>query len=190
VYLIVGLGNPGARYKDTRHNIGFQVIDLWSLDLGVRLKGRRFQSRNIRTRFQNQDIILLRPLTFMNLSGKSVKGCADFYDIESGKILVIHDDLDLPVGGIKVVGNGGAGGHKGVLSIIEYLGSVQFPRIKIGIGRPRYGEEIEDYVLSPFYRDENSIMEKAVKMAVRACELFVLEGIQTAMNEINFRKPG
>ena len=188
MYLIVGLGNPGSRYKDTRHNIGFGVIDLWSLDLGVRLVGRRFQSRNIRTRFQDQEIILLRPLTFMNLSGKSVKGCADYYDLESTKILVIHDDLDLPVGSLKVVRNGGAGGHKGVLSIIEHLDSMQFPRIKIGIGRPRYEENIEDYVLSPFYGDENGIMEKVVKTAVRACELAVSEGIQTAMNHVNCKK--
>jgi PTH1 family peptidyl-tRNA hydrolase len=190
VYLIVGLGNPGSRYRDTRHNVGFWVIDLWSQDLGVRLAGRRYQSRNVRTRFQDQDIILLCPQTFMNLSGKSVKGCSDYYHLESRKILVIHDDLDLPVGGIKVVREGGAGGHRGVLSVIEHLGSMQFPRIKIGIGRPRYGETIEDYVLSPFYQDEKNMMEKAVKMAVRACELFVSEGIETTMNHVNCMKFG
>jgi PTH1 family peptidyl-tRNA hydrolase len=185
VYIIVGLGNPGKRYSNTRHNIGFRVIDLWSRNMGVRLTGRRFQARNIRTKFQNQEIILLRPLTFMNQSGESVEACADYYDLERNNVLVVHDDLDLPAGRIRVVRNGGAGGHKGVSSIVEHLGTTQFPRIKIGIGRPRYGESAEDYVLAPCYSDEKTIMEKAIKLAVRACESFVSDGVESAMRRIN-----
>ena len=124
-------------------------------------------------------------MTFMNLSGKSVKGCADYYDIKTGHIVVIHDDVDLPVGKIKIVRNGGAGGHKGVLSIIHELDSMQFSRIKIGIGRPRYGEAVEDYVLDTFYRDEMVIMKRVIPAAIQACELFVSEGIESTMNQIN-----
>jgi PTH1 family peptidyl-tRNA hydrolase len=121
----------------------------------------------------------------MNQSGKSVKSCADFYDLETSRILVIHDDLDLPVGRIKVVRRGGAGGHRGVLSIIDCLGSKGFPRIKIGIGRPCNGESPEGYVLSPFYRDQLETMKSVFLRAVRACELFVSEGVESAMNQIN-----
>lgn len=190
MYLIVGLGNPGSEYRDTRHNIGFSVIDLWCQDLGISLTNRRFQSKNIRTIFEEKGVMLLCPLTFMNESGKSVRACVDYYDLDSRSVLVILDDIDLPVGRIKVVRNGGAGGHKGVSSIIHHLGSTQFPRIKIGIGRPRYGESVEDYVLAPFYGDERGIMKKVIHMAVKACELFVSEGIESAMNHINCQNLG
>jgi len=158
---------------------------MWSRELGVRLDGRRFLSRNTRTKFRGREITLLRPTTFMNRSGTSIKRCADFYNLDTGNILIIHDDIDLPVGRVKVVRNGGAGGHKGVLSIIHDLGSNQFPRIRIGIGRPRYSEDVEDYVLTPFYGDEKGIMKRVIGTAVRACELFVVEGIESAMNNIN-----
>jgi PTH1 family peptidyl-tRNA hydrolase len=184
-YLIVGLGNPGQKYKDTRHNTGFKVIDLWGQGLGVRLTNRRFQSRNTLTRIQDKKVILFCPLTFMNLSGQSVRACVDYYDLADKEVLVIHDDIDLPVGRIKVVNNGGAGGHKGVLSIIQHLGSMQFSRIKVGIGRPRFGESTEDYVLAPFYNDEKEIMERVIRMAVQACELVVSEGVEQAMSQIN-----
>ena len=124
-------------------------------------------------------------MTFMNRSGQSVRGCANYYDLETGRILVVHDDVDLPVGRIKVVRQGGAGGHKGVSSIIEHLGDSQFPRVKIGAGRPRFDENIEDFVLSPFYSDEKEIVEEIVRVAVKACEFYVLEGIQSAMTRIN-----
>ena len=121
----------------------------------------------------------------MNLSGGSIKACANFYDINLGNILVVHDDLDLPLGKIKVVKQGGAGGHKGVQSVIDHFGSTQFPRIKIGIGRPRHGESIEDFVLSSFYDDQKDMLEKILKMSVQACWLFVLGGVEFTMNNIN-----
>ena len=183
--LIAGLGNPGKKYKDTRHNIGYQVINLLSQDRGVRLNGRRFNSRNKRTEIQGKEITLLCPTTFMNQSGKSIKGCADFFNIKTEDILIIHDDLDLQVGRIKVVRHGGAGGHNGVQSVIEHLGSRKFPRIKIGIGRPRFGETTVDYVLSPFYNDEKDAMEKVTHVAVMACKLFISEGVESVMNLIN-----
>ncbi|MFH1349472.1 MAG: aminoacyl-tRNA hydrolase [Pseudomonadota bacterium] len=185
MYLIAGLGNPGVRYKNTRHNIGFNVLGLWGKTMGVSLKGRRFQSRNTRTRFQNQEIILLRPDTFMNLSGKSIKACVDFYKLRIEDVLVIHDDIDLPVGRVKVVRNGGHGGHKGVLSIVDHLGSNEFNRIKIGIGRPRYGEPVEEYVLRPFHEDEKEIIEKVLEIGIQACKLFISKGVESAMNHVN-----
>ena len=183
--LIVGLGNPGSKYENTRHNVGFMTIDRLCHDLGVRLTGHRFQSRNTLTRFQDNRVMLLCPLTFMNRSGEAVRACVDYYDLEPGNILVIHDDIDLPVGRVKVVGSSGSGGHKGVRSIIDHMSGTQFQRIKIGIGRPRYGEPIENYVLAPFYKDEKDIIEDVLHMATEACELFVSRGIEPAMNQIN-----
>jgi PTH1 family peptidyl-tRNA hydrolase len=185
VYLIVGLGNPGKQYRETRHNIGFQVISLWSRGLEVRLSHRRFGGLHTTARFQGKKLILLCPLTYMNESGRSVRQVADYYGLKIGNLLVVHDDIDLPVGRIKVAPDGGAGGHKGVASIIQHLGDSNFPRVKIGAGRPRYLETVEDYVLSPFYGDQKDTMEKVIHLAVRACELFVSEGIQPAMTHIN-----
>ena len=153
--------------------------------MGVRLGDRRFLSRNIRTKIRNKEVLLLRPVTFMNQSGKALKACAEFYHINIEHILVIHDDIDLPVGRIKVVRDGGAGGHKGVLSVIHHLGSDGFQRLKIGIGRPRYGESIEDFVLNPFYSDEKSVVEKIIPLGAQACELFLSKGIDAAMGTIN-----
>jgi PTH1 family peptidyl-tRNA hydrolase len=126
----------------------------------------------------------------MNLSGAAVKGCMDFYRLESRNLLIVHDDLDLSLGRVKVAEGGGAGGHKGVQSIIEHLHTREFSRIKIGIGRPRYGEPVEDYVLSAFYKDERNTAQEVVHLAVRACELFVGEGIDVAMNRINCQNLG
>ena len=185
MYLIAGLGNPGRKYSETRHNIGFRVINVWSKSLGVTLKSRRFRSRNIQTTIHDKEVILLRPVTFMNRSGDSLKACFDTHQLETSHMLLIHDDLDLPVGRVKVVRSGGAGGHKGVASIILKIGSKQIPRLKIGIGRPRWGETVEDYVLKPFYSDQEEIIAKVTDWAVRACELFVSEGVLKAMNFIN-----
>lgn len=186
--MIAGLGNPGLKYRNTRHNVGFKVINLWAKSLGIRLSGRRFGSRNTRTTFQDKSVILLCPLTYMNQSGKSIRACVDYFDLRAEEILVIHDDIDLALGKIRVVRNGGAGGHKGILSVVHHLGTREFPRLKIGVGRPRYdGESIEDYVLSPFYRDEKEIVQEVLQLAIRACELFIAHGVDSAMNEINYQ---
>jgi len=188
--MIVGLGNPGPEYKDTRHNIGFKVLDLLGGEMGTGLENRRFQSRNTRTRLEGKDIILLCPMTYMNLSGNAVRLCADYYKIERERILVVHDDLDLQVGRVKVAREGGAGGHKGVKSVIEHLGDTRFPRVRIGIGRPRYNERTEDFVLSPFYKDERDMIERIVHLAVDACRLAITESVEYAMNRINSQNLG
>ena len=183
--MIVGLGNPGSQYGDTRHNAGFKVIESWNKKLKADLVGSGCPSKNIPTGINGKSILLLCPSTYMNHSGKSVKACVDDYGPEIEKILVVHDDLDLPVGRVKVVRGGGAGGHKGIESIIHHLHSRDFARIKLGIGRPRYGETVEEFVLAPSYSDEREVFQQSIRVAVSACELFVLEGIEKAMNRIN-----
>ena len=188
MYLIAGLGNPGPQYEHTRHNIGLEAVEQWGKSLGVTLKSLLFRSKHALADFRGNPIVLLCPLTFMNKSGESVRDCIHHYDLEIDKLLVIHDDLDMPLGKIKVVRDGGAGGHKGVSSIIHLLGSSEFSRVKIGIGRPRHGETVADYVLSCFYDDEKKLAEEIMGMAVEASQLFVLEGVQAAMNHINCRR--
>jgi peptidyl-tRNA hydrolase, PTH1 family len=183
--MIVGLGNPGPEYKDTRHNIGFRVIDLLSHELGIRLESKRFQSRNTRAKLEGKDIIFLCPMTYMNLSGKSVRLFADYYKIDVENVLVIHDDLDLPVGRMKIARKGGAGGHKGVQSIIDHLGGTGFPRVRLGIGRPRYDESTEAFVLSTFYKDQMDAIEKMIRNGVDACRLIIKDGVDSAMNQVN-----
>jgi PTH1 family peptidyl-tRNA hydrolase len=188
VDLIAGLGNPGRKYAGTRHNIGFMVVNSFGREMGVSLTGRRFHSRNVRVQRDGKELILLRPTTYMNLSGKSVKACADYYKIDNDHILIIHDDLDLPFGKIKLVGQGGAGGHRGIQSVFDYFGSNAFSRIKIGIGRPEYGEKIEDFVLSPFYKDQKETLKDVFNLSIHACDLYLSEGIEIAMNHINSKK--
>jgi len=183
--LIVGLGNPGERYQRTRHNIGCRVVASWCRILGVQLRGSRFQSESAAYTIGGTRGYLICPRTYMNRSGEAVRAWADYYGIDTRDALVIHDDLDLPLGRVKVVKDSGAGGHKGVSSIIHHLGSTQFPRVKVGIGRPRHSETVEDYVLSPFYADEKTLVEDIIRVAVEASELWALEGVQSAMNVIN-----
>ena len=186
--LIVGLGNPGRRYANTRHNIGFMVINSMCREMGVSLSSRRFHSRNTLVNKDGMELILLRPATYMNLSGKSVKACADYYNIENNRILIIHDDLDLPLGRIKLVSQGGAGGHRGIQSIFDHFGSTAFSRIKIGIGRPEYGEKTEDFVLSPFYDFQRKKLIEVINFSIHACNLYLSEGIEIAMNKFNGNK--
>ena len=188
MYLIAGLGNPGRQFEHTRHNIGQEAVEQWGKSLGAILKDRRFCAKHALVDFRGNPIVLLCPLTFMNKSGESVRDCLHHYDLETTKLLVIHDDLDLPLGKVKVVRNGGPGGHKGVSSIIHLLGSSDFSRVKMGIGRPRHGEAVVDYVLSRFDNDEKKLAEDVMRMAVMASELFVLEGVEAAMNYINCRR--
>ena len=185
MFLIAGLGNPGEKYRRTRHNIGFEILNQWSETLGAPMKSRRFQSRSAIAHYQRKAIILLRPITYMNRSGQAIKACLDYYRLPLDQILIVHDDLDLPTGKLKLVPKGGAGGHKGVRSIINHVGTDHFSRLKIGIGRPQYNEEVEDYVLTSFYPDEKKIMERTISTAIKACELVILEGIDRAMNQVN-----
>jgi len=188
--LIAGLGNPGREYRNTRHNIGFRAIEAWAASLGVAMGSRRFHSRTGKAVIEGKGTILLCPETFMNRSGMAVRACAEYYDVEPSDILVVHDDIDLPLGRLRVARNGGAGGHKGILSIIEHMGTSQFARVRVGVGRPATPQPVESFVLSPMGREEEPIIEEVVQLAVRACELFVSRGLEQAMSEVNGQAAG
>jgi len=185
VYLIAGLGNPGPEYGQTRHNVGCRVLDAWAESLGVRWAERRFQSRSARAVFQGESLMLLCPMTFMNRSGEAVRACAHYYKIDCDRILIAHDDLDLPLGRIRVARGGGSGGHKGVASVMNHLGTKAFARVRIGIGRPEGDLPVERYVLSPFGGDERDMVLHMIQLGIRACELFIVQGVDAAMQVIN-----
>jgi peptidyl-tRNA hydrolase, PTH1 family len=183
--LIAGLGNPGREYMNTRHNVGFKVIDCLCQDLEVRLN--RVQSKALvgKAQIGEEKIILAKPHTYMNLSGQSVSGLMRFYKIESSNILIIHDDLDLPVGVLRIRASGGSAGQKGLASVIERLGTEDFPRMRIGVGRPPGRMDAVSYVLQEFTPSELEILSIVLEKACQAARLFVTDGIERAMNQYN-----
>jgi peptidyl-tRNA hydrolase, PTH1 family len=184
-FLIIGLGNPGREYKDNRHNVGFMLIDRLAVRLDARMN--RVQSKALvsSVRFEEQKIILAKPQTYMNLSGDSVGGLARFYKVPLEQVLVAHDDLDLPFGTIRVRPGGGPGGQKGVASAIQRLGSKDFPRLRIGIGRPPGRMDAAKYVLQDFSISEQSTLSEVLERASEAGLTFMREGVQAAMNKFN-----
>lgn len=186
ITLIVGLGNPGNRYVFTRHNVGFMVLDLIE-DKADKILEEKETSWAILRKIKWEDLYLttLRPLTYMNNSGEAVAKVLTKEKIKPTEMIVIHDDLDLPVGRIKISRGGSSGGHRGVQSIIDCIGTKEFPRLKVGIGRPLRGEEVTDYVLSPPYADERSLFRLVLDYAVQAVEVACRDGIEKAMNIFN-----
>ena len=190
--LIVGLGNPGSKYELTRHNAGFLALDNFADRHGLSLNSEKWQGEFCRDRLAGSRILLVKPQTFMNRSGECVVRFADFYKIEPTSILIVHDDLDLPFGRIKVVARGGAGGHNGIRSIISHLGTSEFARLKIGIGRPERDENgqgvpVDRYVLSGFSAQELSVFNELLPQVEEAIELFVDQGVEACMNRMNRR---
>lgn len=188
-FLLVGLGNPGREYKDNRHNVGFMLIDRLSVLLDVRMNRLQARALVASTSYQGRKIILAKPQTYMNLSGQSVGGLARFYKLPLENVMVAHDDLDLPFGVIRIRPGGGAGGQKGVASTIERLGSKDFPRLRIGIGRPPARMDPADYVLQDFPQADLVTLSETLGRAAQAALVFVTEGVQAAMNQFNL-KPG
>ena len=184
-YLIIGLGNPGREYKDTRHNIGFMLIDHLAGRIGAR--GMKVQSTAIITSgvFEEHKLILAKPQTYMNLSGQSVQGLLHFYKIPLENLIVAHDDLDIPFGVIRIRPTGGPGGQRGMANTIELLGTKDFPRLRLGIGRPPGRMEPKDYVLQSFSKDEQKILPEILTRASDAALEFVLRGLNAAMNKFN-----
>lgn len=184
-YLIIGLGNPGREYKDNRHNIGFMLIDRLAVRIDAR--GIKLQSKAIVTSgfYEERKLILAKPQTYMNLSGQSVQGLLHFYKIPSENLMVAHDDLDLPLGTIRIRPGGGAGGQRGMASTIERLGTKDFPRLRIGIGRPPGRMAPADYVLQNFSRAEMLIVSETLDRAANAVLTFMTEGLNAAMNRFN-----
>jgi len=182
--LIVGLGNPGRKYAGHRHNVGFQCLDRLAEAWGLSFSRRKHKALLAQGQIAGLKAILAKPQTFMNLSGQAVERMAHFYKVLPENILVIYDDLDLPVGRIRLRPEGGSGGHKGMKSIIEHLGSNGFPRLRVGIGRPTHGDPV-DYVLGDFTLDEQIAIDDAYERVVSAVELWLAEGIAAAMNRYN-----
>lgn len=183
--LIVGLGNPGRRYENTRHNIGFKIVDQLANKLMIPINKAKFESLYSLSHINGERIILLKPLTFMNLSGQAVRAVVDFYNIDNNNILVIYDDLDLPVGKIRLRKKGGAGGHNGMKSIITHLGTEEFKRIRVGIDRPQSGMAVTDYVLAPFSKDQLIELDHVIPHCVSACEQWLTRPFSEVMNNFN-----
>ena len=182
--LVVGLGNPGRKYASNRHNVGFQCLDRLAQAWGFSFRKRKHKALLAEGEMAGLKVILAKPQTFMNLSGNAVGRLARFYRVSPENILVIYDDLDLPLGKIRLRPEGGSGGHKGMKSIIERLGTHGFPRLRVGIGRPAHSDPV-DYVLSDFTPEQRITVEDAYESVVSAVELWVAEGIEAAMNRYN-----
>ncbi|AEH45394.1 peptidyl-tRNA hydrolase [Thermodesulfatator indicus DSM 15286] len=180
-WLWVGLGNPGPRYRFTRHNFGFLVLDELASLKGLKFSQGAYQSLVS----AYKDAFLVKPQTFMNLSGEAVAPWSRKLKISSERILVIHDDLDLPLGRLKFVPKGGAGGHRGVKSVIDALGTKEFPRLKLGIGRPPQGVTVREYVLSPFSESEIPLVKKVLERAVEALDYLLEHDLPKTMSTFN-----
>ena len=193
-YLVVGLGNPGKKYVKHRHNVGFRCVDHLAIVYGITMRRTTCGRRRVRVSLgeghvNSHQVILVKPLNFMNESGKAVALVSRRHDTPPERILVISDDLDLPLGRIRLRPGGSSGGHRGIASIISELGTQDFPRLRVGIGRPSHGDPV-DYVLSEFNRDEEPVVRATCGLIERIVLCFLDEGIQSAMSTYNGLHPG
>ena len=180
--LIAGLGNPGKQYAASRHNIGFLVINRLAKANGIELKGRKFKSRLGKGDIEGHNVILAKPQTFMNLSGEAVSAIAQYYKIIPQDIIVVHDDLDIPFGTVKIKTKGGSGGHHGLDSIIALLHGDGFLRVRIGIGKPPHEGDDADFVLSPFNNSESAQLEKVIDNAYKCLGMLLTHDPEIVMN--------
>lgn len=186
MYIIVGLGNPGKEYAHTRHNVGFETIDILADRMGIEVEEKKHKGLCGKGILAGQKVILLKPQTYMNLSGDSVSEMAQFYKIPPENIIVINDDISLDVGRIRVRPKGSAGGHNGLKSIIYRLNSDTFPRVKMGVGAPKHEDyDLADFVLGRFTKEEIPVMEDAIVKAEKAVAEIIKNGVQSAMNKYN-----
>lgn len=183
--LIVGLGNPGRKYAGTRHNVGFEVLEALASRHGAPRPRAAFESEIVELTIGGERVLLAAPQTYMNLSGRSVRRLVDFYKLTTEQLLVVCDDLNLPTGRLRLRRSGSAGGQKGLQNIIEHLGSPNFARLRIGIGRPSPPVNPTDYVLQRFSTSERDVIDRAVVEAADAAELWLSIGVDAAMNRVN-----
>lgn len=186
MYIIVGLGNPDRQYQNTRHNIGFDVIDVIADKNNITVKERKHKALIGKGFVGGQKAVLVKPQTYMNLSGESVREVIDFYKAdEKSELIVISDDISLDVGQIRIRKKGSAGGHNGLKNIILHLGHDEFQRVKMGVGQKPEGYDLVDYVLGHFPKEEREIMDESAKRAADAIEVMIAEGADAAMNMYN-----
>lgn len=186
MYIIAGLGNPGSKYENTRHNMGFKAIDAMASEFGIDVNRTKFKGLIGEGRIGSEKVILLKPQTYMNLSGQSVREIMNFYKIPEENLIVIYDDFDLPIGSIRVRKSGGPGTHNGMKSVVQELGSRKFPRVRVGIGSSD-GSTIQ-FVIGKVGKDEQQILNEAAEAAASAAADIIRIGIENAMNIHNTRK--
>ena len=184
-WLIVGLGNPGSKYEHTRHNMGFLTVDLLAEKLGVKLNKVKFKAAYNIVNFAGCKCLVMKPQTYMNLSGEAVREAAQFYKVPADHILVIYDDISLPVGKLRVRPSGSAGGHNGIKNIIAHLGTQDFPRVKIGVAAPGDAGDMIDWVIGVPSQAERKILAESFEKAIQAAECIIENGCQKAMNQFN-----
>ena len=185
-WIIVFLGNPGARYESTRHNVGFMTADVIAKNCGIKITKFKFKSLTAATQLGGNTVLLLKPQTYMNLCGEAVRQAMRYYDIPLNNVIVITDDVSLPTGKLRVRRQGSAGGHNGLKDIIASCGGEDFPRIKIGVGQPPHEDyDLADWVLSRFSERDSGIIYEAIGQAVAACEAIITKGVNFAMGEFN-----
>ena len=185
-WLVAGLGNPGDQYEHTRHNAGFQVIDALSQRGGFPVRRLKFHALTQTALIGGQGVLVMKPLTYMNLSGQAVGEAARFYKLPPHQVLIISDDVDLPLGKLRIRKGGSAGGHNGLKRVIQHLGTDQFPRLKVGVGRkPPPDYDMADWVLGQFQGADRTAMDQAADQAAQAVECLLAQGIDRAMNRFN-----
>jgi PTH1 family peptidyl-tRNA hydrolase len=185
-WLIVGLGNPGARYAGTRHNAGFLAVDELARRHGLRFSGKQANAEIAKGSIRGVPVVLAKPMTYMNNSGLAAGWLARYYKIPHNRVLVIYDDIALPLGRLRIRGKGSDGGHNGLTSIIQHLGTQHFPRLRIGVDRPvQVGHRQIDWVLGRFTKEERLVMDEVIPRATEAIEAVLRDGIDRAMNRYN-----
>lgn len=186
MYLIAGLGNPGTQYEMTRHNIGFHTIDYIAEETGAAVRKLKYKALYGECEINGEKTLLVKPQTFMNLSGESIIEFVNFFKIPVENVIIISDDIALDTGRLRIRGKGSAGGHNGLKSIIYHLRSDGFPRVRIGVGAPQHSDyELADYVLGRFTKDEIPVLEEAIVKAYKACREIISRDVQSAMNKFN-----
>lgn len=185
IFVIAGLGNPGGKYDNTKHNVGFDTIDLLSQRHGIKVSKLKHKALIGDGMIKNERVLLVKPQTFMNLSGESVRDLVEWYKVPMERLIVIYDDVDLPMGKIRIRPNGSSGTHNGMRSVIYQLQRDDFPRIRIGIDKAPEGWDLADYVLSRFNSEERKLINTAVTNAVDAAAAIVASGVSAAMNLYN-----
>lgn len=188
IAVVAGLGNPGKQYEATRHNAGFRVVDLVARDFSIPLQERKFKASWGMGTVEGVKIILVKPLTFMNRSGDAVGEILRYFNVEADRMIVVHDDLDLLPGQLRLARGGGAGGHRGVSSIIDHVGRRDFPRLKLGIGKPARKEQVEGFVLQAPSSQEAAVFEEMIVRGAEAVRAVLSIGLSAAMNQYNRRE--